>query len=154
MISIRRKPREEVLTRLGRAQEAARHGAEACRRQASTATERIRPVAQRRVRDARGWGAPRLRRAARYVESGLAPKVSTFLSDVAHRVEPSKPARARRAPMMAMVGSVAALGLAGVVLTRRGAARDLAGGPERDEAATSADSMTVSGSGEQARSPR
>ncbi|TDD93427.1 hypothetical protein [Actinomadura rubrisoli] len=146
MIRIRRKPQEEVLTRLGRAQEAARHGAEVCRQSASAAAERIGPVATERVLAARGWGAPRLRQAAGYVETGLAPRVSTFLSDVAHRVEPPKANRPRRAPLMAMMGAVAALGVAGVVMTRRSAMRDIAGDSGgRDGSATSADSMTVSG---------
>lgn len=144
MINTRRKPRERVLTRYGRTREAARHGAEMCRLRASSAAERIGPAAADRVMVARGWGAPRIRRAARYVETGLAPRVSAFLSDVAHRVEPPKPTRPRRGALMAMMGAVAAVGVAGAVMTRRGAMRDM-GGSDREGAATSADSMTVRG---------
>jgi hypothetical protein len=146
MISIRRKPQDVVRTRFGRVQEAARHGAEAARLGASSATERVAPIAGERVMIARGWSAPRLRRAARYVETGLAPRVSTFLSDVAGRVEPPKPAKPGRGAFMAMMGVVTAVGVAGVVATRRGVIRDLTkGSGEHAEDATSADSMTVTG---------
>ncbi|QXJ22898.1 hypothetical protein AGRA3207_003976 [Actinomadura graeca] len=142
MISNRRKPSEEVGTRFGRAQEAARHGARLARQRASSAAERIGPATAQRVLVARGWGAPRLRRAAGYVETSLAPRVSGFLSDVAHRVEPPRKERPRRGAVMAMVGAVAAVGVAGAVVTRRGT---VAGSGDPDQA-TSADSMTVSGS--------
>ncbi|WP_344902969.1 hypothetical protein [Actinomadura meridiana] len=143
MISIRRKPQEQVRTRFTRAQEAARQGAEMCRNGASSAADRIVPVAGERVMVVRGWSAPRLRRAARYVETGLAPRVSTFLSDVAHRVEPPKRSRPGRGALMAMMGVVAAVGVAGAVATRRGGLAKGSGDDVGD--ATSADSMTVSG---------
>ncbi|MFI0369551.1 hypothetical protein ACH35V_16880 [Actinomadura sp. 1N219] len=146
MISIRQKPQEDGLTRFGRVQETARQGADMCRQGAATAAERIVPVAGERVMVVRGWSAPRLRRAARYVETGLAPRVSTFLSDVAHRVEPPKRARPGRGALMAMMGVVAAVGVAGAVATRRGTIRDLSkGSGDHAGDATSADSMTVSG---------
>ncbi|RFS87004.1 hypothetical protein D0T12_01745 [Actinomadura spongiicola] len=147
MINIRRKPPEDVRSPIGRAQDAARQGAELCRQGASSAAERIMPVAGERVMIVRGWSAPRLQRAARYVETGLAPRVSSFLSDVAHRVEPPKPAKPGRGGLMTMMGVVAAVGVAGAVATRRGALRDLTKGSDEHAAdATSADSMTVSGS--------
>ncbi|MUN41237.1 hypothetical protein [Actinomadura litoris] len=142
MISTRRKPREQVRTRLGRTQEAARHGAEIALRRASVTADRIRPVAAERVLVARGWGAPRIRRAAQYVETGLAPRVSSFLSGVAHRVEPPGRDRPRRGAVVALVGAVAAVGVAGAVVTRRSVT---GGSDDASEEATSADSMTVSG---------
>ncbi|WP_242910713.1 hypothetical protein [Actinomadura terrae] len=142
MISTRRKPREQVRTRFTRTQEAARHGAEIARRRVGASAERIKPVAADRVLVARGWGAPRIRRAAQYVETGLAPKVSSFLSGVAHRVEPPGRDRPRRGAVVAMVGAVAAVGVAGAVLTRRSVT---GGSDDASEEATSADSMTVSG---------
>ncbi|WP_131738793.1 hypothetical protein [Actinomadura roseirufa] len=155
MISIRRKPREDVRTRFGRVQEVARQGTGAWRRRATDVAERIGPAAGERVMVARGWGAPRLRRAARYVEIGLAPRVSSFLSGVAHRVEPPQPQRPRRGALLAMLGAVAAVGVAGAVMTRRGAARDAASGGGDEDPAVSADSMTVSGADldDQVRSP-
>ncbi len=146
MISIRRKPQDEVVNRLGRVQEVARQGADRWRQGASVAAERIGPIANERVLVVRGWSAPRLRQAARYVETGLAPRVSTFLSDVAGRVEPPKRTKPGRGALMAMMGVVAAVGVAGAVATRRGAIRDMAkGSGEQAHSATSADSMTVSG---------
>lgn len=157
MISIRRKPQEDVRTGLARAQEAARQGAEMCRQSASSAAERIGPAAGERMMVVRGWSAPRIRRAARYVETGLAPRVSTFLGGVAHRVEPPRPSGPGRGALMAMMGAVAAVGVAGAVATRRGVMRDLTrGSGEHEGDATSADAMTVSGSDVdgQVRSPR
>ncbi|TDB86831.1 hypothetical protein E1264_16590 [Actinomadura sp. KC216] len=146
MMSIRRKPQEDGLTRFGRVQETARQGADMCRQGASSAAERIVPVAGERVMVVRGWSAPRLRQAARYVETGLAPRVSMFLSDVAHRMEPPKRTRPGRGALMTMMGVVAAVGVAGAVATRRGVIRDLTkGSGDHVGDATSADSMTVSG---------
>ncbi|TDC55339.1 hypothetical protein E1281_12920 [Actinomadura sp. KC345] len=145
-ISIRRKPQEEALTRFGRVQEMARQGVDSCRQGASSAAERIRPAADGRVMVVRGWSAPRLRQAARYVETGLAPRVSMFLTDTAHRVEPPKKTKSGRGALMAMMGVVAAVGVAGVVATRRDTIRDLTkGSGEQAGEATSADSMTVTG---------
>lgn len=146
MISMRRKPQDEVRTRFDRVQEAARHRAVLWRQGASDAAGRIGPVAGERVMIARGWSAPRLRSAARFVETGLAPRVSTFLNDTAGRVEPPKAVKPGRGALMAMMGAVAAVGVAGVVATRRGVIRDMTkGSGEHREDATSADSMTVTG---------
>jgi hypothetical protein len=146
MISIRRKPQDEMLNRFGRVQEAARQGAGRCQEGASAMAERMMPAAQEQLMAARGWGAPRLRMAARYVETGLAPRVSTFLGDVAQRVEPPRRDKPRRGAIMAMMGVVAAAGMAGVALTKRDAMRDMTGGSGEHGEAVSADSMTVSGS--------
>lgn len=146
MISIRRKPQEAGLTRFHRAREAARQGVEMCRQSATTAAERIGPAAGERIMVVRGWSAPRLRRAARYVETGLAPRVSMFLSDAAHKVEPPKREKPGRGALMAMLGAVMAVGVAGAIATRRGSLRDMTGGSgEHAGDSTSADAMTVSG---------
>lgn len=145
MISIRQKPQDEMLRRLSRVQEAARQGAGRAQEGASAMAERMMPAAQDQLMVVRGWSAPRLRMAAQYVETGLAPRVSAFLGDVAQRVEPPK-AKPRRGAMMAMMGMVAAAGMAGIVLTKRDAMRDMAGGSGEKGEAVSADSMTVSGS--------
>ncbi|MFD0899499.1 hypothetical protein [Actinomadura sediminis] len=108
------------------------------------AADRFMPAANERVMTARGWSAPRLRRAARYVETGLAPRVSTFMNDMAHRVEPPRRNRPSTVMVMAMTGAALAAGAAGVVMTRRSADREMAGRSDDGEA-TSADSMTVSG---------
>jgi hypothetical protein len=122
LISVRRKVEIDT-SRLRRMQEMARLGA-------AGAAERIGPAAQRsrdqardyafeRMMDARGWGAPRLERAAGYVEYDLAPKVGSFLTDTAHRIEPPKQANRSRNAALVMLGAVAALGLAGAAAARR-----------------------------------
>lgn len=150
MMSIRRKPRVEPRSRLSRAQDAARRGALAGQQGASAATERMRPTALR-TRDyaaerflvARIWSAPRLEQAGRYVETELGPKVGSLLTDAAHRVEPPKPSRRGRKATMTMLMVVSAAGVAGMVLTRRSAMGQTAGGSqESDESAPSADAMT------------
>ncbi|MCP2340643.1 hypothetical protein [Actinomadura rupiterrae] len=129
-MSIRRKPRQDVGSRLDRAQVAFRQGLSACRGGASVAAERIGPaarqsrvVAAERVLAARGWSAPRLKQAARYVETDLGPRVSSMLSDTAHRVEPPRRRRRARSVMVAMLAGATAACVAGVVLTRRNAAQ-------------------------------
>lgn len=151
-MSIRRKPQEVALGRLDQVQQAARTGADRCRQGASAAADRFAPAAQQsrdmaveRVLVLREWGAPRLMRAARYVETELSPRVSMFLTDMAHRVEPPQPQRRRRNALMVMTGAIAALGAAGVVMTRQRTMHEGHG----DE---TADAMTVSGTDE-VRSP-
>jgi hypothetical protein len=102
----------------------------ACRQGTSGAAERIMPAAQHtrdvaadRLLVARGWGAPRLFKAARFVEGELGPRVGSMLSNAAHRVQPPKPApRSRNAAMTTLV-AVMAVGLAGAAMTRRGGTR-------------------------------
>ncbi|MGI5166167.1 hypothetical protein ACQEU3_17590 [Spirillospora sp. CA-253888] len=127
-----RKPQDEALSRMSRAQEAYRQGYEACRNGAFLAAERIGPAAQHtrdvaaeRALAARGWSAPRLEHAARYVEADLAPRVSSFLTDVAQRVEPEPPPQRGRKAMLGMVAAVAALGVAGLMAARRGNDQEL-----------------------------
>jgi hypothetical protein len=149
MISIRRKPQEETLKRLGRMQEAAKHGADKWRSGASNAAERIAPAASRtrdaasdRIMVARGWGAPRLEQAARYVESGLAPRVSSFLNGMADRVEPPKRSHRGRNAVLMLLAAVAAVGVAGAVATRRNnmqAMVDEAPEPEKEESSVKGD---------------
>ncbi|MBO2453480.1 hypothetical protein J4573_40755 [Actinomadura barringtoniae] len=110
---------------------------------ASSAAERIAPAASRsreiagdRIMVARGWGAPRLEQASRYVESGLAPRVSSFLSGMADRVEPPKPRHRGRNAVLMLLAAVAAVGVAGAVATRRSnmqAMVDEVPAPEKEE---------------------
>ncbi|MFG1998141.1 hypothetical protein ACGFNU_03210 [Spirillospora sp. NPDC048911] len=142
MMSIRRKPQDEMLSRFERVREACRHGAESWRQNATDAADRIAPAAHRtrdvaadRIMDARGWSAPRIETAARYVEGGLAPRVGSFLSGVADRVEPPKPSHRGRNITLVMVTAVAAVGVAGAVMTRRNSMQALMEdetGPEHD----------------------
>ncbi len=122
LISVRRKPEVQIDTsRIRQVQETARQSA-------ITAAERVGPMAVRsreyaaeRVLQARGWSAPRLERAAGYIEQDLAPRVSAWLNDTAHRIEPPKAAgRSRNAGLIALA-AIAALGVAGAAMTRRNA---------------------------------
>ncbi|WP_157431941.1 hypothetical protein [Actinomadura hibisca] len=131
-MSIGRKPQDEALSRLSRAQDAYRQGFEACRSGVGLAAERIGPAAQHtrevaaeRTLAARGWSAPRLEHAAHYVEADLAPQVSTFLTDVAQRVEPEPPPQRGRKAMLGMMVAVAALGVAGLMAVRRSNTQEL-----------------------------
>jgi hypothetical protein len=143
MISIRRKPQEEVVSRLGRVQEVARHGADVCRSGASSAAERMAPeFAGDRIMAARGWGAPRLEQAARYVESGMAPRVSSFLSGMADRVEPPKPSHRGRNAVLMLLAGVAAVGVAGALAARRSNMQAMvedAPSPEKEESPAKSD---------------
>jgi hypothetical protein len=163
-MSIRRKPRHMVRSRFERVQEATRHGAEtarqsaeAARQGASTAAERIGPVAQHtreiaadRVLVARVWSAPRLARAAQYVEADLAPRMGSALKGAAVRVEPPRHGRRRRKTALMMLAALAAIGVAGAVLTRRGGQEFTEPDPDLDDKAVLAESE-VDG---QVRAPR
>ncbi|HEX2313386.1 MAG TPA: hypothetical protein VHJ17_06640 [Thermomonospora sp.] len=120
MITVRRKPQVRIDTsRLARMQEAARQGATGAAGRIGPAAQRSREYAAGRMLDARGWSAPRLERAAGYVEQRLAPRVSSFLTDTAHRIEPPKPPNRARNAGLVMLATVAALGAAGAAMTRR-----------------------------------
>ncbi|MFP3961814.1 hypothetical protein SMC26_05755 [Actinomadura fulvescens] len=121
-----------MLSRYGRVREACRHGAESWRQNASVAADRIAPAAQRtrdvaadRIMDARSWSAPRIDSAARYVEGGLAPRVSSFLTDMAGRVEPPKPSHRGRNITLMMLAAMAAVGVAGAIMTKRSSMQSL-----------------------------
>ncbi|MFI0356531.1 hypothetical protein [Actinomadura sp. 9N407] len=87
------------------------------------AAQRGRDAAADRLLVARGWGAPRLLRASRFVEGELGPRVGSMLSDAARRVEPPKTDGQRRNVAMTTLVGVMAVSLAGALLTRRGNAR-------------------------------
>ncbi|RFU38784.1 hypothetical protein DZF91_25865 [Actinomadura logoneensis] len=116
---------------LGRTQTAMRQGLSAARDGASAAKERMGPAAQQsremaaaRMLALRGWSAPVLRQAAKYVETDLSPKMSSMLAQTADRVEPPRPARRGRKAVVALLAGVTAAGVAGAVLTRRNAAQE------------------------------
>lgn len=82
-----------------------------------------RSWADRRVLDLRGWSAPRLVQAARFIQDDLGPRVSSMLIAAARRMEPPAMRRNRRIAMgMFVVGGFAAM-LALVTTAGRGAER-------------------------------
>ncbi|WP_018654273.1 hypothetical protein [Actinomadura flavalba] len=136
--TVSRKRKGETRYQFDRAQDVARSGVEAARQGASTAAERIGPAAQQTrvatadgILAAREWSAPRLERAAKYVESDLAPKVSAVLSDTAQRVEPPKPRRGRKFALTALV-AVALVGIASVIAKNKAASDPLLDDPATD----------------------
>ncbi|GAA4618239.1 hypothetical protein GCM10023195_81840 [Actinoallomurus liliacearum] len=82
-----------------------------------------RDMAATGLYNARTWGAPRLDRAGAYIEKELAPRVGSMMRQMATRLEPPKPRRARRGMAATLLLAGGALGAAGAVATRRNAAR-------------------------------
>jgi hypothetical protein len=130
MMSTRRRPQEETLSRLGRVREAWRQSASGAAGRIAPAARGTREAAVGRMHAARGRSAPLLRKAGDYVESDLGPRVGGMLSDAARRVEPPQPARKSRNAAMIIVVAMMAVGLAGALLTGRGNAREAK--PEMD----------------------
>ncbi|WP_285710486.1 hypothetical protein [Microtetraspora sp. NBRC 16547] len=77
-----------------------------------------RDVTAMRITDARVWAAPKLDQVAHTVEEQLAPRVSSFLSGAARRVEPSPVVRTRRRWPLLMLFAGLALGAIGAVMYR------------------------------------
>jgi hypothetical protein len=119
---IRRKPHGKTSERLHRAQEVAQAGTARAAERIGPAAKQAREVAADRMTDARGWTAPRLRRAARYVEADLGPKVGSAMRTTAHKVEPARPRNWRRifAAVLLTVGGL--VGALGAIARRRKAA--------------------------------
>jgi hypothetical protein len=81
-------------------------------------TVRARNLAGERVLGARYWTAPRLRRAAGYVENELAPRFGSALSSTAKRIEPSRPGHRIRNTILVIFGTAGAIGAAGALFAR------------------------------------
>jgi hypothetical protein len=135
---IRRKSQGKKSERLHRAQEAAQAGTARAAERIGPAAKHAREVAADRVTDARGWSAPRLKRAARYVESELGPKVGSAMRTTADKVEPARPRNWRRvfAAVLLTVGGLA--GALGAAARRRKAAPAATTGDEDVPAAADA----------------
>jgi hypothetical protein len=120
-VHIRRKPQIEVgLQRLHRMQEQAQQGVSYAADRIGPASAHAREVGTQRLLDAREWSAPRLERAAEYVEAELGPRIGALLSSTARRVRPARPSRRSRNVALMMLVMMGLAGLAGVMATRRG----------------------------------
>lgn len=100
-------------------------GARRAARQVGPTSREARRVASERLTDARRWSAPRVDRAASYVEQEAAPKVGSILHRTADRLEPPSPRRSRRAIaglLLLLIGGV--VGTMGAIATRRNLSRD------------------------------
>ena len=109
--------------RLTQTQARISRGARQAARQVGPTSREARRVASERLTDARRWGAPRIDRAASYVETEAAPRVGSLLHKTADRIEPPSPRRSRRgiAALLLVVGG--AIGTVGAVATRRNMSR-------------------------------
>jgi hypothetical protein len=139
LMNIRRKPREETLSRFGRVQDACRQGAATAAGRIAPAARNTRDVAAGRMLAARGRSAPWLRQAGAYVETDLGPRVGGMLSNAAQRVEPPRPARKSRNAAVVMVAAVSAVGLAGALLTKRSNTRNTTDEAPRERQSVPAD---------------
>ncbi|RAY14635.1 hypothetical protein DPM19_12800 [Actinomadura craniellae] len=83
------------------------------------AAQQARTVTADRVMVARGWSAPRLQRAGRYVESDLGPRVGSFLSNTGRRIEPARRSRRPGRNAMMAMAAMAAVGAVGAMASRR-----------------------------------
>lgn len=92
-------------------------------------TRHAREVAAYRLLDAREWSAPRLERAADYVETELGPRVGSLLTRTARKVEPSRPSHRSRNATLMMLAAIGLAGVLGALMTRRNAMT----GPSRTE---------------------
>jgi hypothetical protein len=95
------------------------------RDQASMASERMGPSAQRardmageRMHGARMWTAPQLDRMAGFVEHDLGPRLSAMLTSTARRIEPPRRSHRLRNTMLVILGCCGAIGIAGALVTR------------------------------------
>jgi hypothetical protein len=104
------------------------HRADSALARARQATASLKPVARSStaaakhgVRTTRAWAAPQLERTGHLVQDRMAPRISSWLSSAAQRIEPGKPRHRRRWRKVAGVSMVtaAASAVAGAVLSRR-----------------------------------
>lgn len=119
--TIRRKPQLDLSTeRLHHLQQRAQEGVTLATERVGPAAHQARELAAERILLAREWSAPRLDLAAKYVESELGPRVGSFLSETARRVEPTKGTHKTR-NTAALIGAAgaASVGVAGALAKRR-----------------------------------
>jgi hypothetical protein len=104
---------------LQRMQELSREGAYRAKERLGPTTQVAREIATERMLDAREWSAPRLVRAAHYVETELGPRVGTLLAKAADKVEPPRRQRQKRNTAMITLAAAGAIGAVGAVVSRR-----------------------------------
>lgn len=109
-------------TRLHDAQDRVTNGARKAAGRVAPTTRQARKLAARQMKNARHRSAPWIDQAGHYIEDDVGPRVGAMLHRTADRVEPAKPRRRRGiAAMLLIVGG--AVGAAGAIATRRGAAQ-------------------------------
>ncbi|MBC6457176.1 hypothetical protein [Actinomadura sp. HBU206391] len=96
-----------------------KEGAYRAKERLGPTTQAARVIAAERMLEAREWSAPRLVRAAHYVETELGPRVGTLLAKAADKVEPPRRQRQRRNTAMKTLVAASAIGAVGAVVSRR-----------------------------------
>jgi hypothetical protein len=104
---------------LQRMQELSKEGAYRAKERIGPTTQVAREIAADRMLDAREWSAPRLARAAHYVETELGPRVGTLLTRAADKVAPPRRQRQRRNTAMMTLMAAGAIGAVGAMVSRR-----------------------------------
>jgi hypothetical protein len=115
-------PKREGLNRL---QARGRKSAFKAKERIGPASEQAREIAAQRLLDARTWSAPRLEKAAKYVETELGPTIGKMLWRAAKKVEPPAYKRRGRANSLVMLAATGVLGAVGVIASRRNAINPL-----------------------------
>jgi hypothetical protein len=80
---------------------------------------RARGMAEIRILNARGWTAPHFHRAARFVDTSMAPRISGMLTDTARRIEPAPPRHRGRTMALGALGIVVVAAAVGTATARR-----------------------------------
>jgi len=112
--------------RLQEAQDLVAKSARQAAERVGPTTREARKIAAKQMKSARHWSAPRIDQAGQYIEDEVGPRVGAMLHRTAGRVEPVAPRRRRGfAAMLLVIGG--AIGAAGAIATRRGAARSAEG---------------------------
>ena len=119
------RTRQDAVESLNRASARMRDGARWCSERVGPAGRQARVYTARRVVDARSWGAPRLERAAIYVEKDLAPRMGSALHRSADLVEPARQRGKRLAVGLLAVGGMLGAAGAGVFALRRASSRSV-----------------------------
>lgn len=105
--------------RLYRMQTRGRQGALQAKERMGPFSKQALETAEISLHNARMWGAPRLEKAGKYVESELGPRIGHFLSRTAKKIEPAEPRGRGRATALMMLAASGVIGAAGVMATRR-----------------------------------
>jgi len=76
-------------------------------------------MAEIRILDARGWTAPHFHRAAHFVDTSMAPRISAMLTSTARRIEPTRPNHRARTMALSALGIMVVAAAVGAATARR-----------------------------------
>lgn len=105
--------------RLYRMQARGRQGAFQAKERMGPFSKQARERAEISLHNARMWGAPRLEKTGKYIESELGPRIGHFLSRTAKKIEPAESKGRNRTTALMMLAASGVIGAAGVMASRR-----------------------------------